>query len=325
MSVGVDTSIVTSTRLRITVQWRRVTVTAKRYLVIAAAAVAMTLSFSSPAAAGGGGQGGSNDDGTAFILARAGGRDFTPGGHGSGCTYDVSANEWPLAYDQLNRMIDAGPIPDDLGTQLDSRGRHFWTGTYEGVEHWYAYQDCPGGSVLVWLPVVAGPNLGNWAYNELLRKIPRPDPFFDPMDNGGQWLYTQVPTDYRVRNLRSYYAEASAFGATVRATATPREVVFELNDAGRLVDSSGAVVSEVACPALGSIAPYDPASPGPCSMTFLDSSSISGDADFDYVVRVEWDVTFTAFGFAGPLPAPTTVTTFTIGESVRVGEARPSA
>lgn len=110
----------------------------------------------------------------------------------------------------------------------------------------------------------------------------------------------------------------------MRATATPREVVFELNDAGRLVDSSGAVVSEVTCPALGTIAPYEPANPGACSLTFLDSSSISGDSDFDYEVRVEWDVTFTGVGVGGPLPPPTTITTFTVGESVRVGEARPS-
>lgn len=298
---------------------------AKRYLVIAAAAVAMALSVSSPAAAGGGGQSGSNGDGTGFIMSEVGSHDFTPGGHGSGCTYDIAANDWPSVYDQLNRMIDAGPIPDDLGTELDSEGHHFWTGTYEGVEHRYAYQDCPGGSNLVWLPVVTGPNLGNWAYDALLRKVPKPDPYFHPMDLGGPWLYTQVPTDYRVEDLRTYVAEASALGATVTATATPREVVFELNDVGRLIDSSGNQVTDVTCPALGSIAAYDPGNPGACSMTFLDSSSISGDSDFDYEVRVEWDVIFTGVGIPGPLPPPTTINTFTTGESVRVGEARPSS
>lgn len=302
----------------------RVTVEVRRFVVIAAVATVTAMLFASPAAAGGGGQGGSNDNGTGFILSWAGGRDFTPGGHSSGCTYDPAAHDWPTVYDQLNRIADAGPIPDDLGTQLDSEGRHYWTGTYEGVEVRYAYQDCPGGSNLVWLPVVTAPNLGNWAYDALLRTIPQPDPYFDPIDVGGPWLYTQVPTDYRVRDLRSYHAEASAFGATVRATATPRVVVFELTDVGRLVDAAGNEVSEATCPALGSIAPYDPENPGACSLTFLDSSSISGDSDFDYVVRVEWDVTFTAVGVAGPLPPPTTVTTFTGPASIRVGEARPS-
>lgn len=297
----------------------------KRYAVIVAVAV-IAVVFPSPVAAHhtGGGQSGSNGNGTGFIVAWAGGRDFTPGGHGSGCTYDIAANDWPIVYDQLNRMADAGPIPDDLGTELDSRGRHFWTGTYEGVEHRYAYQDCPGGSNLVWLPVVTGPNLGNWAYDALLRNIPRPDPYFHPIDVGGPWLYTQVPTDYRLQSLRTYVARASALGAWVEATATPREVVFALNDNGRLVDSSGNQVAEVTCPALLSIAPYDPGTPGACSMTFLDSSSISvGDSDFDYVVRTEWDVTFAGAG-TGPLPAPTTITTFTAPQSIRVGEARPS-
>lgn len=296
-----------------------------RYLVIAVVAILAAMLFASPAAAHhtGGGQSGGNSDGTGFIMAWAGGRDFTPGGHSSGCSYETAAHDWPTVYGQLNTMINAGPIPDDLGTQLDSEGRHFWTGTYEGVEHWYAYQDCPSGSAVVWLPVVTGPNLGNWAYDALLRNVPEPDPFFHPLDLGGPWLYTQVPTDYRLQSLYTYVARASAFGNWVEATATPREVVFELNDTGRLVDSGGAVVTSVTCPALGSIAPYDPANPGACSLTFLDSSSVSGDSDFDYEVRIEWDVTFTGAGVA-PLPPPRTITTFTTGESVRVGEARPS-
>lgn len=297
----------------------------KRYLVFAAAVAVVAMMAPGPAAADGGGQGGSNGDGTGFIMSWAGGRDFTPGGHRSGCTYNTAAHDWPTVYGQLNNMSNNGPIPDDLGTQLDDEGRHFWTGTYQGVEHRYAYRECPDGSnSVVWLPVVTGPNLGNWAYDALLRNVPKPDPYFHPMDLGGPWLYTQVPTDYRVEELRTYVAEASAFGATVRATATPREVVFELNDVGRLIDSSGDEVTDVTCPALGSIAPYDAGNPGACSMTFLDSSSISGDSDFDYVVRVEWDVTFTGVGIPGPLPPPTTITTFTAGESVRVGEARPS-
>lgn len=297
-----------------------------RYLVIAVMAVVSVMLLAGPASAHhtGGGQSGGNSDGTGFIVAWAGARNFTPGGHGSGCSYDVAAHDWPTVYDQLNRMIDAGPIPDDLGTELDSQGRHFWTGTYEGVEHRYAYQDCASGSNLVWLPVVTGPNLGNWAYDALLRNVPEPDPYFHPLDIGGPWLYTQVPTDYRLQSLNTYVARASALGAWVEATATPSEVVFELNDSGRLVDGGGNVVTEVSCPALGSIAPYDADNPGACSLTFLDSSSISGDSDFDYEVRIEWDVTFSGAGIAGPLPPPTTITTFTTGESVRVGEARPS-
>ncbi len=299
---------------------------ARRYVVIVAAAFGAVLASSTSVSAHhtGGGQGGSNGDGTGFILSWAGGHNFTPGGHGPGCTYDVAAHDWPTVYDQLNSMHQNGPIPDDLGTELDSQGRHFWTGTYQGVVHRYAYQDCSGSNNLVWLPVVTGTNLGNWAYDQLLRNVPAPDPYFHPIDIGGPWLYTQVPTDYRLRNVFTYVARASALGAWVEATATPSEVVFELTDAGRLIDSAGNQVTEVTCPALGSVAPYDADNPGDCSMTFLDSSSISGDSDFDYEVRIEWDVTFTGAGVAGPLPPATTITTFTTGESVRVGEARPS-
>lgn len=292
----------------------------------AAVAVAILLMVPSAAAAhhDGGGQSGGNPNGTGFISVWAGGRDFSPGGHGSGCTYDPASGDWPSVYDQLNTMSQAGPIPDDLGTELDSAGNHVWTGTYEGVEHRYAVQDCPGGTDLVWLPILEGVNLGNWAYDALLRNIPQPDPYFHPVDLGGPWLYTQVPTDYRLEQLNTYVARASALGAYVEATATPRAVVFELTDVGRMVDSAGNQVSAVTCPALGSIAPYDAGNPGACSLTFLDSSSISGDSDFDYEVRIEWDITFTGVGVTGPLPAPTTIDTFTAPESIRVGEARPS-
>ena len=272
----------------------------------------------------GGGQSGTNPNGTGFLVAWAGGRDFTPGGHGSGCSYDTAAHDWPTVYAQLNSMNQAGPIPDDLGTQLDSQGRHFWTGTYEGVEHYYSYQDCSGPANLVWLPVLTGTNLGTWAFDELLRNIPIPDPYFHPYDVGGPWLYTQVPTDYRLQSLYTYQARATALGAYVEATAVPREVIFELTDVGRVIDSTGTEVAAVTCPALQSVAAYDPATPGACSLTFLDSSSISGDSDFDYDITVVWDVTFAGVGVAGPLPPPTTITTFTTGESVRVGEARPS-
>ena len=302
----------------------------KRFLVTVAVAALAILMLPDAAAAhhAGGGQSGARPDGSGFFTGWVRSSDFSSVGHGSGCTYTIAANSaWPSTYNLLYNMGGtSGPVPDQVGAFQDSAGRWYWSGNYDGVEVRFAYQECgTSGPTLVWLPTLTGTNLGNWAFDELLRNIPQPDPYFHPLDTGGPWAYTQVPTDYRLETLYNYVARASGNGAWVEATAVPREVVFDLTDVGRVVDSSGTVVSQVTCPALASVAPYDPGNPGACSLTFLDSSSISGDSDFDYEVSVVWDVTFTSFGVVGPFPPPTTITTFTTGESVRVGEARPSS
>jgi hypothetical protein len=125
--------------------------------------------------------------------------------------------------------------------------------------------------------------------------LPKPQTQFLALDSEFGWAYVTVPLDFRVTNAVEPVSVTASIGpvwATV--TAVPSRVTFEPGEPG------GHTVS---CSTAGASAGYDPATPGECSYTYVNSSAISANGrTFTTRTSIEWAISWTSStGAGGPL------------------------
>ncbi len=136
-------------------------------------------------------------------------------------------------------------------------------------------------------------------------RVPLPVVEFGNVDPEFGWAYVRVPVEFRVSNLGSVSASASAvsgpWSAWVTVTATPVEVRFIPGE------PRGAPMS---CSAAGAQAPVVADAAGECSHRYVDSSAVSANGrTFTTTVEVLWDLSYRSSEGPGVLPAMTMVST----------------
>jgi hypothetical protein len=132
------------------------------------------------------------------------------------------------------------------------------------------------------------------------KKLPKPEPEFLALDSQFGWAYVTVPVDFRMSNTPAPVSVTASIGpvwATV--TAVPSRITFDPGEPRG---------HQVSCSAPGASAGYDPAVPGECSYTYVDSSAIASNGrTFTTTMGVEWSISWTSSSAAGgSLPAFTT-------------------
>lgn len=230
-------------------------------------------------------------------------------------TADVTEHYSEVAIDALGEATGAS-VPDDGIEAVDEDGNWSWKTTIDGVEYRFMRRACDGDVALIWVPVITPEALIPGLYEKVKKLLPDPQAAFAPIDSEGRWLYVQVPTDFRVTDASQWEpitARAEAGPVWASVTATPTKLVFNpgdpTNPAGASCDGSGPVDA------------YDPASPGRCSYTYLNASSIASGNVFHYEIRTVW--TITTDSSSGPIKPPSTLETASSG-SIPVAEARAS-
>ncbi len=239
----------------------------------------------------------------------------TDNGTRSGCTYEVvnvynyDPQAWVhvLEYNLLNPS--SSPLqPDGTTYAFTNEG---------GIERRWTYRKCPNESgTFIWAIVATPQNLAAGAFERLKELVPEPDATFEPVDSTHNWLYVQVPTDYRLPQWTPVTVVASPIpGIWSSATATPQRLIFDPGDpahTGPLPTCGGGDV----------IGPFDPATPGPCSYRYLNASSTAPNGQaFNYEFTIEWLVTFNSW--VG-VPRPPEIITTDADDFIEVAEARPS-
>lgn len=116
----------------------------------------------------------------------------------------TSCSRWAHAS-----TISPGVGPEDLATvRIDPDGR---------VWNLY-FRICGATAQFVWVPDLDPPDLGRIAFDEVLRKLPRPTPVFTPDASVGG--YVNAPTGLVTRPVAPVTATATIPGLSATATAT---------------------------------------------------------------------------------------------------------
>jgi hypothetical protein len=163
----------------------------------------------------------------------------------------------------------------------------WWDPFYVTEEN--ATDDCPAG--LIYSPrnadpVALIPDLQDYMKDQ----IPGVIPVLEPLDRVDGWAYVQVPTNFTVdpASLVQPTATAEVYdpatGAAVWATATafPTHVLFYPGDGS----------DPVRCAIDDATAAFDPADPGFCSFTYLDSSNTQPGGVYEATLVVLWEGRF---------------------------------
>lgn len=180
--------------------------------------------------------------------------------------------------------------------------------------------DCPPGifySPRNSDPVALVPDLQDYMFSLL----PAVEPIVEPVDQHDGWAYVQVPVNFAVAAASLTEVSATAYVQDIDgggppvwawATARPSSVLFLPGD------GSPAVV----CDLEDAVLPYDPADPGFCSHTYLDSSNTQPGRVYEAAIAVLWTGEFidSNNGAGVSFPVPPTWATFDLS----VGEARPA-
>jgi hypothetical protein len=154
----------------------------------------------------------------------------------------------------------------------------------------------------------------------IAENLPDAIPDLNPLDRNEGWAYVNVPLNFTVPESSRTPVQATAYvqdpttGETVwaQATATPIAVVF-LPDDG---------TPSIYCDLEDAELAYDPATPGPCSHTYVDSSNTKPGGVYQAALSVQWVGEFNASNIAEPVQfsVPPSWSTF----DLMVAEARPA-
>ena len=254
-----------------------------RWLIGAVLATVLAGTESTAFAEGAGGQGGNGNDsvGTWVIGNGPGGGVTTPPGATCG-PWDHAANQSPE------------PGAPDVGTVRQDEAGVVWN---------LYYRICDGRAQFVWVPVVDPETVGELAFDELTKKLPKPAPQLSPdLSVGG---YVNFETWLSVTDPGDVTATASIPGLSATASARVVRIEWRTGD--------GSVVT---CEPFGELPPT-PAYTGkaPCGHTFSQPSvsSVTGFADDRYhgSVTLVWAASWTATnGASGDLGEATSTSPF---------------
>jgi hypothetical protein len=150
--------------------------------------------------------------------------------------------------------------------------------------------------------------------------LPKVIPELAPLDRDGGWAYVQVPLNFSTAASSLVEVEASAEvfrpgpdgPVWANATAVPVSVLFEPGDGS----------DAVRCDVSDATIPFDPANPGNCSFTYLNSSNIEPGGVFEAVLGVEWRGEYRSSSNGTLVNFPIEPTYIEI--DIAVAEARPS-
>ena len=144
-----------------------------------------------------------------------------------------------------------------------------------------AVPDSPLGLALPALDVVRG-------------YLPEPELSLEPVDPDEGWTYVQTPVDFRTpaETLQPVTITADTGGPPeirrwLTITAEPNTVIFDSGD-------ESVSPSSAECPAEMAADPYVPETPGACSFTYRNGSSIADGNVFEAELSITWTVAYEA-------------------------------
>jgi len=213
-----------------------------------------------------GGQGGAGTDSvTSWVVGNGPGGGVTPPAGTTCGPWDQAANQSP----------EAGP--PDIGTVRQDAS---------GVVWMLYYRICTGTAQYVWVPVLPPGDLGQLAFDEVTKKLPKPTPALSPdLSIGG---YVNFETWLSVADPGLVSATSAIPGLSATATARVVRIEWRPGDG-----------SLVTCEPFGGLPP----TPGytgkaPCGHTFTQPSvaKVTGTTDDRYhgSVTLVWAASWTA-------------------------------
>ena len=255
----------------------------RRALTSIALAISMLAWVQRPALAEGGGAiGGGGTEVISWVFANEPGGNIQPPSPGVECAPWKQVTELP-----------PGTAADLLTLRADAAGL---------VWRLY-YRDCGGPVQFAWVPVLNPAQLGQFAFDELVKRLPKPAPSLSPDAAVGG--YVNVETWLAVTDPRVVTATSAIPGLSATATARVTRIEWQPGDG-----------STELCQPFGSLPP----SPGftgraPCGHTYVVPShpKVTGTADerFHGSVTLVWSVTWTASnGASGSLGEARSVSPF---------------
>lgn len=248
---------------------------ARKLTAVALSLIGLVMPSTTVFAEAGGGRGGDGDDSVgSWVLSNGPGGGVNPPNPGDVC------GSWTHGA-QLSPEAGA----PDVGTlRVDGNG-----------DTWNLYyRDCGGLVQFVWIPALSPPELGQFAFDEVMKKLPRPTPVLSPdLAIGG---YVNFETWLAVNDPGLVTATASIPGLSATATARVVRIEWQPGDG-----------SLVTCEPFGGLPP----TPGftgeaPCGHTFTQPSvataTSASDDRFHGTVTLVWAASWTASnGAAGDL------------------------
>ncbi len=136
-----------------------------------------------------------------------------------------------------------------------------------------------------WVPLVTQETVVSALYEHLWDYLAPPMLVWPSMDQEFGWLYVKTPNDFRIQQLSTISLTATVTNVTGTVTATvaasPSTLTIEPGEPGGSARS---------CPMAAALAPFSVASPGACSYTYQNASSIDPMGTFDVGSTVGWDI-----------------------------------
>ena len=248
---------------------------ARRLIAVALAVTATLIAPTVAAADLGGGQGGAGGDSVgSWVLGNGPGGGVSPPHPGDVC------GSWTHGA-----QFTPEPGAPDIGSiRVDGNGQT-WN---------LYYRDCGGLVQFVWIPALSPQELGQFAFDEVIKKLPKPAPVLSPdLAIGG---YVNFETWLAVNDPGAVTATATIPGLSATATARVVRIEWRPGDG-----------SLVTCEPFGGLPPtLDYTGEAPCGHTFTQPSvaNVTGASDDRYhgTVTLVWAASWTASnGAAGDL------------------------
>jgi hypothetical protein len=185
----------------------------------------------------------------------------------------------------------------------------------QGVIWQLFFRDCEGTRQYTWVPNLSAEDLAHLAFDEVLRKLPKPAPRLSPDVGVGGWV--NFETWLAVGDPGAVSATASIPGLSATATARVTRLDWEPGD-GRAVS----------CEPFGALPPSPGyAGPAPCGHTYRwpSAPAVTGAEDlrFHGEITLVWSASWTASnGDAGDLGEATSSSPFAyrVREIQTIGE-----
>lgn len=238
----------------------------RRGLIVVGAVVVTTLLPANAKAEVAGGQGGAGSDSVGSWVVRNG-----PGG-GVTAPSGATCGSWDHAAN-----MSAEARPPDVATVREDEAGVVWN---------LYYRHCGSTVQYVWVPILAPPDLGQLAFDQVLKNLPRPSPVLSPdLAVGG---YVNFETWLSVTDPGVVTATSSIPGLSATATARVVRIEWRPGDG-----------SLVTCEPFGALPPTpDFTGPAPCGHTFTQPShpTVTGTSDDRYhgSVSLVWAASWTA-------------------------------
>lgn len=198
-------------------------------------------------------------------------------------------------------------LKDGVTIGVPELGSVTWPRVVDGVTHHLWMRTCNGAVAYVDVPEVQPTDILPQLLDQLReRTLPKPVPVFEMLDPEFGWAYVQTPLDFRAGgdSWRPVSVTASVGPIWATVTARPTSLAFDPGDPAN--------PGSVTCSGSGPVAGYDPAAPGACSYTYVNSSSTSQVDGYHFAtsLSITWAITWTSStGAGGALDSYTTTTT----------------